>query len=80
MSNRTEFWQRLLGNADLQKVCIVSDRALDLKYGVTHKIVTVAVTWGADEMWDLGLQTPDVILTSTAESKRFFIDGVLPKG
>lgn len=80
MNNRTEFWQELLLNADLQKICIVSDRAVDLQYGVAQKIVTVAVTWGADDTWDLGLQTPDVILTNAAESKRFFIDGVLPKG
>ncbi len=80
MESRTKFWHQQLTGIEKQKACIVSDRAIDLQYGVVQKIVAAAVTWGVDDQWDLGITTPDVILTSALECKRFFIDGVLPNG
>ncbi len=78
MGCRTEFWQQQLETEGLPGACIVSDRTIDLRFGVAHKSITAGVTWGASDLWDIGVETPDVILTSAGECKRFFIDGVLP--
>lgn len=78
MGCRTEFWQQQLETEGLPGACIVSDRTVDLRFGVANKSITAGVTWGASDMWDIGIETPDVILTSALECKRFFIDGVLP--
>ncbi len=78
MHSRMSWWQQEQRAGALRNACIVSDRVIDLRYGVSQNCVTAAVTWGADDSWDLGLETPEVILTDAAQCRQYLIDGVLP--